>query len=165
MQEFVDVSSIFFYPCGKNFKKFSSHALQRLLNIAHIFAFHQHMSDRNQHKENKGVLKKARPGRTRIAWCIPKRATIVGRAARTEEDVRAHDAKSVKSVRPKTAKRRERRWRHCSTLPFKPVTAFIPIQPTPNVPCWSVWSFADLSGRKSPRENRNNACGEAGNER
>ncbi|KPK17821.1 MAG: hypothetical protein AMK69_25520 [Nitrospira bacterium SG8_3] len=112
MQEFVDVSSIFFYPCGKNFKKFSSHALQRLLNIAHIFAFHQHMSDRNQHKENKGVLKKARPGRTRIAWCIPKRATIVGRAARTEEDVRAHDAKSVKSVRPKAAKRRERRWRH-----------------------------------------------------
>ena len=37
--------------------------------------------------------------------------------------------------------------------------------PTPNVPCWSVWSFADLSGRKSPRENRNNAYGEAGNER
>ena len=86
------------------------------------------MSDKTQHKGNKGVLKKAHPAKTRMAWSILKGATIVGRAARTEEDVSAHDAKSVKSVRPKAAKRQERRWRHCSTLPFKPVTAFIPIQ-------------------------------------
>ncbi len=50
-------------------------------------------------RENSGVFKKARPARPQP----------LGRAERTEEYV-------------STAKGRERRWRHFSTLPFKVLT-------------------------------------------
>jgi len=55
-------------------------------------------------ESNEGGFKKPRPARPRIAWCIPKGATIIGRAERTGEYV-------------SMTKGRERRWRTFLTLP------------------------------------------------
>jgi hypothetical protein len=65
---------------------------KRLLNITHILPL---MNDGNLQGKNKGVFKRARPGRPQP----------LGRAERMEKYV-------------STTKRRERRWRHFSTLPL-----------------------------------------------
>ena len=66
----------------------------RAVDYFNFLPFHRRMGDRNFPEDNEGVLKEARPARPQL----------LGRAERKEEDV-------------STAKRRERRWRHFSTLP------------------------------------------------
>ncbi|MEO6201780.1 MAG: hypothetical protein ABIP82_00945 [Nitrospirales bacterium] len=69
--------------------------IMELLNISKFLTFHQQMNTRNPPEKNSGVFKNARPARPQP----------LGRAERTEEYV-------------STAKGRERRWRHFSTLPI-----------------------------------------------
>ena len=66
----------------------------RAVDYFNFLPFHRRMGDRNFPEDNEGVLKEARPARPQL----------LGRAERKEEDV-------------SMAKRRERRWRHFSTLP------------------------------------------------
>jgi hypothetical protein len=66
----------------------------RAVDYFNFLPFHRRMSDRDFPEDNEGVFKKARPARPQL----------LGRAERTEEYV-------------STAKGRERRWRHFSTLP------------------------------------------------
>jgi hypothetical protein len=65
-----------------------------LLNNCHISIVDPYVGTRSQYANHRGVFKKARPARPQL----------LGRAERTEEYV-------------STAKERERRWRHFSTLP------------------------------------------------
>jgi hypothetical protein len=65
-----------------------------LLNISNIWSVHQYTKDRDPREDKEGMFKNVRPARPQP----------LGRAERTEEYV-------------STAKWRERRWRHFSTLP------------------------------------------------
>jgi len=74
------------------------------------------MTDRDSSEDYEGVFKKARPARPRIACCIPKGATIVGWAERTEEYVSPGDGDLPAQSR--SGEGRERRWRPFFNTPL-----------------------------------------------